>query len=128
VSGIGSKAEVAGRLKNVANDSQGKCPPTQDKNEGGVQLVALHFTGSVRNELSHSAFSVFPIHAAMRLAADRGQNGWAVANTTTVGKTYAHVSQADKAAALERLAEARMLQQRDENPRTSPRIGKLKAV
>jgi integrase len=50
------------------------------------------------------------------------------ANTTTVGKTYAHVSQADKAAALERLADARMLQQRDENPRTSPRIGKLKAV
>jgi integrase len=41
----------------------------------------------------------------------------------TVSKTYAHVSQADKVAALERLA-----QSRDQNPRTLPRMRKLKAV
>ena len=45
------------------------------------------------------------------------------ANTATVSKTYAHVSQADKANALERLA-----RNRNRNPRTSPRTAKLKAV
>lgn len=43
------------------------------------------------------------------------------ANIVTVSKTYAHVTQADKAAALERVARSR-------NPLTSPRSGKLKAV
>jgi integrase len=42
------------------------------------------------------------------------------ANVATVSKTYAHVTQADKADALERLAHSR-------NPLTLPRIGKLKA-
>jgi len=45
------------------------------------------------------------------------------ANVATVSKTYAHVSQTDKAAALERLA-----QSRNQNPRSFPRSGKLKAV
>ncbi len=46
------------------------------------------------------------------------------ANTVTVSKTYAHVSQTDKVAALERLAEARAtqanMQGRDKNPGVSP--------
>jgi integrase len=50
------------------------------------------------------------------------------ANTATVSKTYAHVSQADKAAALERLAEARLMQGRDVLPRSLPRSSKLKAI
>jgi site-specific recombinase XerD len=45
------------------------------------------------------------------------------ANVATVSKTYAHVTQSDKAEALERLAQSRSL-----NPRTFPRSGKLKAI
>lgn len=44
-------------------------------------------------------------------------------DTVTVSKTYAHVSQADKAAALERLG-----QSRNQAPRSFPRSGKLKVV
>ena len=44
------------------------------------------------------------------------------ANVATVSKTYAHVTQTDKADALERLAHSR-----NQNPLSIPRSGKLKA-
>ena len=56
----------------------GKTSDAKTKLEGAVSSLGDDVKKLARH-LPQSAFSVFPIHAAMRLAVDWGQDGWAAA-------------------------------------------------